>query len=340
MKTIRIKDVAEHANVSVATITRVINNSGYVSDITRARVMESIDTLGYIPNRMASALKSNSSRIIGNIIPTSDVNSFFTNVSNAIDSYSKKQGYRIFTMTTNLEDESEDTIINEMLGHMVDGIILTCGASSFPKNIQTILDKNIPVIMIERPTDIYGVDKILINDLEGSALAADKLLQNGHKNICIIGVDKPEMVEMHRIEGFISRLASADITLPTRNIVFAEEYWVEFGYNAMKQIIETSPPDQRPTACFITSDVLACGALQYLYQHGMRVPEDMSIIGYDNTLSSLCSPAISSIAFPIDEIGKTAVDMFLERKNQERTFAKSVTLSPFFMDRNSVRNLK
>ena len=340
MSVVRIKDVAAHAGVSVATITRVINETGYVSAATREKVQQSIKELGYIPNRMASALKNNSTRIIRNLVPAIDINPFFTSVGASISHYAQEHDYRILTIATQGNARVETSLINDLIGRMVEGIIFTGDMLSKPENIQAVLNKGIPIIMIERPLDVYGVDKVLINDLEGSSLAARRFLASGHRRVGFIGVDRPNRVDINRYEGFRMTMARNGVVLRPRDHFRVEDYKAPLGYHAMKTLIgRYSHRADIPGAFFFASDILACGALQYLYEIGLRVPDDISVIGYDNTLSAMTAPPLSSIAFPIEEIGKTVMRLFLERREGGRTYAQSVELCPFFADRGSVRSL-
>ena len=344
MKYVRIKDVAEHAQVSVATITRVINNPESVSDVRRERVLRSIDKLGYIPNRMAGALKNRNTRLIGIAMPIRGINPYFTNVGDAISRYAQHHGYSVLSVITSSDAQIEISQINNLIGRMVEGIVFIGNMESEPENIQKILNKRIPVIMVERPMDIHGIDKVLINDFEGSSIAAQHFLSNGHKRVGFIGVEKLatlRRVEEGRYEGFRRTMARHGAELLAGDRIFADIYDITHGYNAMKQIFKGySRSKDMPTGFFIASDVLACGVMQYLYEIGLRVPGDVSIIGYDNTLSAVCSPPISSIAFPFDEIGKTVIQLFLEHREDNRAYGKSVELSPFYEDRHTVRDLR
>lgn len=337
MKKPSIKDVARHAGVSTATVTRVINNTGYASQAAREQVENSIKTLGYIPNRMASALKSKNTRILGSVFGQTGVNPFFLYMEAAIKKCAEEADYHMISVWNSMSVEKEGSLIEDLIGHMVDGIIFIGGVMSKPAVIQRILDQQIPIIMVERPLDIYGVDKILIDDIEGSTIAAKKLMEAGHSRLAYIGTQDGSQVGENRFAGFLRALEQNGLELSDRSLCRTPGYEAEAGYSAMKTLLSQWGEDERPTACFISSDTLACGALQYLYETGIRVPDDMSIIGYNNSLSMLTSPPISTIAFPFAEIGKAAIDLFLERKEGRRTSGKTLVLSPYFIDRGSVQ---
>jgi DNA-binding LacI/PurR family transcriptional regulator len=340
MSSARIKDVAEHAGVSKATITRVVNNKGYVSEETRKKVLTSIEALEYIPNRVASALKNNRTGIIYNMLPLELENPFFSTIAISLKSVAIKYDYQILPLYNETNRSRGDRLLRTAASGMAEGIIFTAEVFSSPGAVKEVLDKGIPVIMIERPLNMKGVDKVLLDDFAGSSAAAEKFFALGHRNFGFIGRElRSQAVEYNRFEGYRQTLERSGRALHEKMIVMTREYTVEYGYEAMKQILKQDVRRQL-TACFIASDVLVCGALQCLYDARLRVPEDISIIGYDNTLSTLCSPPITSVALPYDEIGVTAISLFRERREQGRSFDKIVTLSPFIMDRGSVADIR
>lgn len=336
-KNVSIRDVAKHANVSVATITRVVNNSGYVSEKTRRIVQSAINELGYIPNRMASALKSKSTGMIGTINPAMDINPYFGKLSAALDQAASQYGFRILSMVNSGDQSDEVALLNELVGRMVDGIFFI-GDTSAPKEmIQRIMGKGIPVVMLERPLDIANVDKVIINAWDGSAAAAEQLLLRGHTRVAYIGVRLRHAVETDRYEGFRQTLEGRGVRLDEANTVFVDEYTISHGYQAMRLLLDRS---ERPTAVFLGSDILASGALQCLYDARLRVPDDISLIGYDDTLAAMSAPPLSSVALPIHEMAQTAVALFLERRREGRKVGKVVQIGPYYVDRNTVKDLR
>lgn len=343
MSDLNIRDVARQANVSVATITRVLNSSEMVSEKTREHVLKTIRDLGYVPNRMAGALKSRNTGILGNISLSTEENPYFSMVRESLCASAQTCGYHILTMTTRKQDRQHSHLINELMGWMVEGFIFSGEVVLPPEDIERLLDKNIPIVMIERPMDIPGVDKVIINDREGAGQVADNFLRAGHRHTAFIGVMRQELVELNRYNGYVQGLKKGAATLLEKDQVFISDYTMEDGYLGAKQLFERYREDSAeamPSAIFASCDILACGVLQYLYERRLHVPEDISIIGYDNTLSTACSPQISSMALPFTEMGKTAFSLFLERKTQNRVSAKCVELSPYFVDRHSVRELR
>lgn len=329
--------MAARAQVSAATVTRVINHSGYVSERARKAVERAIDELGYIPNRMASALKGKESGVIGIVNPPLETNPFFVNLHVALDRAASPFGYRMLSMVTSGDPKDETRLLNELMSHKVDGIFFIGDTAVSQETIQSITLRGIPVVMLERPRDIPSVDKVFVNAKNGSVAAAEHLLAMGHTRIAYIGVKLHHAVEVGRYEGFRHTLEQNDVHLSGEMTVFTDDYTIAFGKEAMYHLF--SRPEY-PTAVFLASDILALGALQYLYDAHLRVPDDVSIVGYDDTLASISSPPISSVALPIHEMARTAVALFLERKKEFREVGKSVQIEPYFVDRNTVKRLE
>jgi LacI family transcriptional regulator len=340
MTNVRIKEVAKHAGVSEPTVTRVVNNSGYVSRETRRRVLDSIEKLQYIPNRMASALKNRKTGIISHVIPLSLENHFFAHITAALNDAVSQYNYHILPMYHNFVPRHEDKFIREALSQIAEGFIFTSNVLTNPKIIEEIIAKGLPVIMIERPLPLKGIDRILLDDINGSVMAVEKFFSLGHRDIGFIGrVPSNDLVECARYDGYKTALEKYGLELNRKSVVFTGNHTRDEGYAAMKTIIENNRTGS-PSACYIISDLMVCGALQYLYEKNLRVPEDISVIGYDNSQAEFCSPPITSVAVPFDEIGKTAISLFIERREQKRVTDKTVTLSLSIVDRGSVLDLR
>lgn len=336
MSNVRIQDVAAHARVSLATITRVVNNRGHVAPETKERVQQSIKALGYVPNRMAKALKSSRTGIIGNVMPLIVGSIVNSRISQALRDAAASYNLLILPMYAEQDPVREEHLLQELVGCMVEGIIFTNSVWASRDMVKEVISNNIPVIMVERPMDIAGVDKVVWDNAAGSAIAASHLFSLGHRAVGFIGRQfGSDRDEEDRLEGFTGYYKKTGIKLRDKNIRLVGEYDIVHGYRAIKDIIDQGSKD-RPTGCYITSDALLCGALQYLYEAGIRVPEDLSIISHDNTYSAMCSPPITTIAIPYEEIGTITISMFWERREQNRHYDKMVTLSPFLVDRNSV----
>jgi DNA-binding LacI/PurR family transcriptional regulator len=336
--TIRISDIAREAKVSPATVARVVNNNGYVSEEKRQLVSKAVDKLGYVPNKIASSLRNNKPNFIGHILPVSTENPFFARICNAVNETAEKAGYHVLTALRQMDTQKERVVIENLIGLMVDAIVFTGTTASDAATINWILSRDVPVVMVERPRRGSQCDAVLLDSASGASLATEHIIGSGHRDIGFIGVKYEEHeVEYQRYSGFSMAMSSHGLKPRDEWVRYAPDYTIECGRQAMEELLAQ---EQLPTAVFFTSDVLACGALQALYAKGLHVPEDMSVVGFDNTLSSLCSPQLTSIEMQLEQAGATAINMITERKKGSRVGVKTVMLSPILINRGSVKQLR
>ncbi len=332
---VKMADIAQAAGVSLATVGRVLHKSGYVSPENREKIERLIQDLGYVPNKMAQGLKNRQSKLIGHLM-VFNPNMLFAKISLAVNQAALEQGFHVLSMTGHRDLHEEEAQVNELLGHQVDGVIITSNGHIPRTLVQKLVELNIPVVMIERTYDLPHVDCIRVDDLSGAAEAVHHLIANGHQRIGFIGMQVFQEVEELRYQGYRQALQQAGLESADQYICFMPEYSVEAGYQAMETLFQL---DQPPTAVFATSDLFACGVLQSLYQHGKRVPEDMSLVGYDDTLSTLLAPPVTSVGLSLEEIGENAIALLLQRMTAMDTPANVVTIKTVLIERQSVHSI-
>jgi len=270
---VTITDIAKKAGVSPATVARVIHNNGYVSKDKQHVIEQVIKTLGYVPNKVARGLRNRKTNFIGHILPLSGENPFFTRVGSAINSAAEAAGFHVLTAISHGNPDKEQLLIEDLVGLMVEAIIFTAQTTCSTELIEWVLSQGVQVVMIERPRDISGIDIVLLDGFEGSRLAARHLHAHGHSKIAFIGVDsKRHFVDEQRYKGFLSATSQYGWNIPAHWIRLLPDYTVAYGYEAMEGILAT---EEYPTAVFAGSDILACGALQCLYENHLRVPDDI-----------------------------------------------------------------
>ena len=329
-------DIAKAAGVSLATVGRVLHNNGYVSEDSRKKIETAVHQYGYVPNRVARSLKNRQSGIIGHVITISHTNTLMSRISSAIDRAAGEKGYHVLTLAGQTDKKMEETHINDLIGHMVEGIIFTSSSMVDANMLMRITELAIPVVMVERAISLPKVDAVLVDNVEGAFQAVWHMIEKGHKRIGFIGKNNTAAVEQDRYEGYCKAMFMADLAIPPGYRRFMPRYLEIYGYQAMRELLEQDTP---PTAVFMTSDIFASGAMQYLYKKHLRVPDDISIIGYDNTLSTQLSPPITSVDFSMDDIGLRAIELLLERREHPEMASKTVWLRTEFVNRNSVREL-
>lgn len=332
---ISIGAVAKLARVSPATAARVINNNGYVSQEKQAAVMRAIEELGYIPNLMAGNLRRKRSNFIGYMLPVLSENPFFTRFGNAFDQAAQEAGYQVLTAITHEDPDREKQLVTSLVGMMVEAIVFL-GSMLGSDTIQWVLSQGVPVVMIEQPGKVYGADSIAIDNYQAVQISLNHVISRGHRKIGFIGRAFRDSIVEQRYRGFMDGMQEHGLEPLSKNVCTMPDYSVEYGRQAIFRMLDGGDP---PTAVVTTSDMLACGALQGLYERGLRVPDDISLVGFDNTVSALSAPPLTSMELQPDLIGAAAVDMVIERRQKERTSSKTVIFSPVLVDRGSVKVL-
>lgn len=330
-----IHDVANKAGVSISTVSRVVNSNRPVRPDIRERVLQAIEELGYRPNYLARGLRRRNSSVIGLIIPDNS-NPFYAEVARAIEDAGFAAGYSVILCNTDLSSEMQQAYIDVLLSHRVDGVILIDLQITPPATIEYLRAEKIPVILANVTIDIPTVDQVMVADQHGGYLAGHYLLRLNHRRIGCITLTQPFSYESTRIIGFRQALADNGIEL-TEEVFALGNGRYDSGYQAMQELIQRRPD---LTAVFVFNDLMALGAINALRAQGLRVPEDISILGYDNiSYSSTFEPALTTIAQPIAAIGQECLARLLERIDHPEKQPVHVTLPVELIERASCRCL-
>ncbi|MGE5224547.1 MAG: LacI family DNA-binding transcriptional regulator [Omnitrophica WOR_2 bacterium] len=303
-----IREVADKAGVSFTTVSHVINNTRYVSEETRAKVMAAMEALNYRPNAVARSLKSGKTNTLGLILPDSS-NPFFAEVGHCVEEAAFQLGYRVILCNTE-GDLLKEQMYVEVLSHkQVDGIIFYATGDR-PASIELLIQSKLPFVMVDRDLANTPVDAVLTDNCEGGLLATRHLIQLGHQQIaCLIG-PSDNNPSAGRVIGYRAALTEAGL-IPQEDNVLRGDFHPETGRVLTLQLLSRESP---PTAIFACNDMMALGALRAVYQMGLRVPENVSIIGFDGIdLGSYSNPPLTTIAQPKDRMGKQAVQLVIER---------------------------
>ena len=338
-----MKDIAKEAGISISCVARYINKSGYVSQEKSVKIGEVMERLHYIPNQQARYLREGKTRLIGHVHASSAENIFFSKVAEEIEKASIVAGYQ--TISISLESENKEVIEQQLmtlLACRVDGLILNPGANGEVARIINEWAKRfeMPIIIIERPTDVYEISKVLVDNIEGSYLATDILISKGHKKIAYFGVDPIKAVEKERYYGYLHAMTMLNNDYANKHSYFTDDYTVENGYNKCLEILELLEGDL-PTAICVTSDILVAGVLRALQEKQICVPEEISLIGFDDTIARFFSPPVSTMKLPIREIALAAIELLMEIiETDEAASTRTIKIAPSYKERESVRELK
>lgn len=330
-----MKDIARLAGVSTSTVSHVINKSRFVSDEIAERVNNAAQQLNYAPSALARSLKMNRTKTIGMLVTTS-TNPFFGEVVKGVERSCYHQGYNLILCNTEGDNQRMKASINTLLQKRVDGLLLMC--STLEGERLDVFDRypDIPIVVMDWGPILFASDKIQDNSLQGGYMAAKHLIESGHKEIgCITGPLIRHQAQM-RYEGYKRALAEAGIAINPDWIV-ESDFECEGGYQAFEKLYQRG---KLPSALFVSNDMMAMGVIQAANQRGLRVPDDLSLIGYDDVhIAKFMTPALTTIHQPKYRLGKAAVDTLLYRLENPDTTAQVVQLEPTLVVRSSVCSL-
>lgn len=315
-----MRDVATLARVSISTVSHVINGTRNVSPGTRQRVINAMQQVNYRHNALASSLRSNQTRVLGVLVPNS-ANPFFAEVISGIEAACFDEGYNILMGNANDDPERELAYLEVLISRQVDGILLV-SAGAHRTSLELINGYQKPVVMVDRTSSMDHVDEIYTDNYNGGLLATQYLLDLGHQRVACISGPSFLTPSADRVRGYKTALEQADIAVD-ESLILSGNFQHDSGYTACQALLEQP---HRPTAIFACNDLMAVGALCAIQEVGLRVPEDISVIGYDDIpLAAYTSPRLTTIAQPAQELGKLAAKKLLHRLENRTDGNGSVT---------------
>ncbi len=308
-----VRDVASAARTSVATVSRVLNNTGYFAEETRVRVLKAAEELHYQPSLRAKGLRQKRSYTIGLLIPNL-LNAYYTALADAISQLLTKAGYQLLLSSTHDDPVLEQTTLRQMIGHDVDGM-LWVPTTGDRKTLDILISQNIPCVSIVRRVDGDRQDTIVFEDLAGSYAAVQYLIQLGHERIGFIGGDITYNSNNDRWLGYRKAMRDAGLKVDEAlvKIGYVRDAW---GTIATDELLRMKNP---PTAIFAASNAIIPGVMKMLRQHDVSVPKEMSLICFDDLdWFTFSNPSISAISISHERIAESAVALLLQRiENQD-----------------------
>jgi len=321
---ITIKDVANKAGVSIATVSFVINNSKHVTTETKNRVLKTIKILNYHPSKSARDLVSKKTGFIGFIL-TDDhflrTEPFYTRIFLGTEFEARSDDYYILLTSVRSDFNKNDQLPRFVLNKSVDGIII---AGKIPINlIERLSDYNLPIIFIDFVPPSNGYPLILIDNIQGGVLATDHLIHLGHKNIAFIGGDIEHTSVRDRLNGYKQALEKANIPLKNNLIIVDAPYPDrQNGYNSAKRLFAKN---KNVTAIFTCNDAMAIGVMHYLKDNDYVIPRDVSLIGFDDVEADLMlNPLLTTIRVPKIELGTEAFRLIVNILKNKKSIPKKI----------------
>lgn len=325
-----IYDVAKEAGVSIATVSKVINGKGKISEETRGSVLAIMDRMDYQPSVIASALTGKKTFTLGLLVPDIS-NPFFAEIARAIEDQSQRYGYSVVMCSTDNKDDKVERYIALLLQKSVDGIIIATGIDKI-NILEQLLSKRIPVVLLAREMPLVAVNTVVVDDYVGGSMAANHLLELGHKRMAVLGESAKVVSSRERIRGFRQTMEDEQIPFREEWLKYCD-YRIEDGKLKALELLQT---EDRPTAIFACNDMLAVGALQAAKEAGVKVPEELSIVSFDNTiLATVTDPQLTTIAQPMDYMGKAVVDLIVDELKGSKSIKQRTVLRPELLIRES-----
>ncbi|WP_318508000.1 substrate-binding domain-containing protein [Photobacterium leiognathi] len=332
-----MKDVAKLAGVSTSTVSHVINKTRFVSEEISERVNKAAKELNYYaPSALARSFKVNRTKTIGMLVTTS-TNPFFGEVVKGVERSCYQQGYSLILCNTEGDHQRMHESINTLLQKRVDGLILMCATLEGEHFDIFEHYADIPVVVMDWGPMQFTSDKIQDNSLRGGYMAAKYLIDAGHSEIgCITGPLDRIQAEM-RYNGYLQAMDEAGFSVEPSWVVEAD-FECEGGYNAFTQLHANGT---LPSALVVANDMMAMGVINAANELGIKIPEQLSIIGYDDIhIAKFMSPSLTTIHQPKYRLGQAAVETLLTRLDEPETAPRIIELEPTLVERNSVKSLR
>lgn len=328
-----MKDIASIARVSLGTVSHVLNNTANVRGPLRKRVLDAVASVGYQPSQLARGLRRDKTNVIGMIIP--DItNPFFPGVVRGAEDIAFSNGYRLVLCNTDNDHAKELVHLKELRTYLPAGlIVIPSNFSDLTAQVESYRRVGSGVVCVDRLPRNWAGDSVTANNEEGALNATRHLIDMGHKRLATIVGPLHLTNARERLNGFKRALREARIHI-------AAEYLQETtfdkhgGYSKTHLLLRLIPP---PTAIFAGNDMMALGALRAIREAGLRCPEDVSVIGFDNLdFAELTHPPLSSVSQSGYQLGTTAAHMLIERLRGDRSPAKHIVLPTTLVPRSSV----
>ena len=330
---ITIYDVAREANVSMATVSRVVNGNPNVKPVTRKKVLEVIDRLGYRPNAVARGLASKKTTTVGVIIPDIS-NIFFAELARGIEDIATMYKYNIILSNSDQNKDKELHLLNTMLGKQVDGLVFM-GGNITAEHVEEFEKSPVPIVLAGSIEESNKMPSVNIDYEEAVYDSIKEFIEKGHKNIAfVVGPLHEPKNTFKKLRGYQRALQDSGIPY-NEELVVEGDYTYDSGIEAIEKLLEVA---DRPTAILVGSDEMALGVVHGAEDKGYKIPEDFEVITSDNTrLSLMVRPQLTTIVQPLYDIGAVAMRLLTKLMNKEKVSEQIVVLPHRIEHRQSTK---
>lgn len=318
MRRVTLRDIAELTGFSINTVSRALNNKEEVHSDTRAKILAAADKLGYRANRLAKGLRSNKTGTIG-VVVTDVANPFFSALVKGIARAARDLDYSIILQDSDENYAGEEEAIQVLLAEQVDGILIT-PVQSQQETIERLTKAHFPFVLVGRYFQDLDTNYVVPNDYQGGFIATEHLLKQGHRKIAMINGPLHISSARERFQGFLDALAEYDV-LADKSLVSTGALTVKDGIELTRPILKCVP---RPSAIVCYSDFVAFGVMQAIREIGLSIPEDISVVGFDDVWMSSCLEVpLTTIRSPKEDLGRQAMQLLVHRLKENHNGAET-----------------
>jgi len=329
-----IHDIAKRLNFSASTISRALNNNPNISEASRKLIKKTAEEMGYRPNILAASFRTKRTNTIGIVVPLINRH-FFSSVISGIEEVAYKRGFTVTISQSNDNYVKEDKIVHTLFSNRVDGVIVSIGMNTTDfSHLKLFTDRNIPLVFFDRVVDEIEAHKIVVDDFGGSYLATKHLIEQGAKNLAHIGGPLNLQLYKNRQDGFYKAVKESGLEID-ESLILNNSLTRQDGTIAIKKLIQNK---KLPDAIFCANDTTALSVIIYLKEIGVKIPEDIMIVGFSNEpFSEVVTPSISTIRQPGFLMGKKAAELIIHQINNKKVkpVFETITMPTELIIRNS-----
>ena len=330
-----LRDIALNLGVSISTVSRALSGAPEVNDQTKEAVLKAAKRLNYEPNHVAQSLRSNKTKTIGIVVPNL-ISHFFSATISGIQTTAAEKGYNVMICQSNESFATEVSNIHMMMSHRVDGLLISLSKETESyDHLHTILNRGIPLVFFDRVCDELNTSRVTVDDHDGAFKATEHLIETGRRRIAHICGPEQLSISKNRLQGYLDALKMHGIPVSEELILHSSFKDEDIAEHTNTLLNLPNPPD----AIFAVNDLVAVQAMLAIKKRGLRVPQDIAMVGFTNTpVSALIEPSLTTVAQPAYQIGHIAAKHILEQINYPQEFIpQSIVLQTELVVRNSSR---
>lgn len=334
-----IHDIAKKLNIAASTVSRALNNNPLISEATRKRIKKTAEEMGYRPNTLAANFRTKRTNTIGVIVPLINRH-FFSSVISGIEDVAYTQGFAVTISQSNDNFEKENKIANTLISNRVDGLIVSIGMETTKyDHLKLFSERKIPIVFFDRVVDTIEAHKIVVDDFGGGLRATEHLIEQGAKKIAHIGGPLNLKIYQNRLAGYFKAMEQAGLEVDD-SMVIHNSLKREDGTKAAQKLFQN---EIKPDAIFCANDTTALSTIIYLKKNGMKIPDDVLVVGFSNEpFSEVVTPSISTIKQPGFSMGRKAAELIIHQIDEKdtRTVFETITMPTELIIRDSSRRVR